>query len=112
MVVAVPGMRVMQVTADEIIDMVAVRHCLVPATRSMRVRIGMCAAGVSRRAGSRIPAVDGDDMFVVMAVVRRMQMTIMQIIDMVAVTDGSVTAAGGVHVAVAGVSFVGHVVSP
>ena len=46
--------RMMQVVADQIIDMIAVRHRLVPASRTMNVGCIMPRASVLRCAPLRI----------------------------------------------------------
>lgn len=54
MIVAVVAVRVMQMAVDEVIDMVAMRHRLMPATGAMNVIAGMGPAGVRRGTAARI----------------------------------------------------------
>lgn len=88
MVVAVITVRVVQATADKVIDVIAVRHALVSTGWAMYVT---CAAlpwsALRRICGARL-----DDMLVDVVSVRMMQVPIMQVVDMIAVTDGSMTA--------------------
>ncbi len=103
MIVAVAGVRVVEVTVDEIVDVIAVRHRVVSATWAVGMvgRVGL--AGVRRRACRRIRRVDGDHVFVVVPLVGAVQVTIVQVVDVVAVSDRDVTAAGTVYVRVIGV---------
>src|SRR5262245_31942573 len=57
-VVAVIAVRVVQVAADEVVGVVAVRHRLVAATRAMPMALVVLAAVVARGAGSRVGAID------------------------------------------------------
>ena len=88
------AVRVVQMTADEIIDMVAVWNGLVSTTGSVDVAFVMlgtrmiwCAPGLVPRAGFENVVVDVVAMYVV-------QMTVVQIIDMAVVFDGDVAATG------------------
>jgi hypothetical protein len=92
-VVAVVAVRVMQVARDQVIGMVAVWHRLVAAARAMPMVRVMPAAAVVRRATVGIPRAHGDDMLVVMAIVRVMKMAVMEIIDVAIVAHGDVAAA-------------------
>jgi hypothetical protein len=87
-VVAVITVRVVQATADKVIDVIAVRHALVSTGWAMYVT---CAAlpwsALRRICGARL-----DDMLIDVVSVRMMQVPIMQVVDMIAVTDGSMTA--------------------
>ena len=54
MVIAVVAVWKMQVTIDEIANVVAVRNGLVPTVGAVDVPLGMAGAGVVRRATQRI----------------------------------------------------------
>ncbi|MEP7455840.1 hypothetical protein [Phyllobacterium sp. SB3] len=100
MIVAVIPMRMMQVTIDKIINVIAMWHGLMATIRSVDVRGIMTGATVLRRAFRRVLLTDLDDVFIDMVAVRMVKMAVMQIINMVAVTYGSVTATGFVFVIV------------
>ncbi len=59
MVVAVIAVRMMQVTVDEVVDMVAVRHGLMTATRAVNVTGLVTRAAMLRGAAGRVLATDG-----------------------------------------------------
>lgn len=50
MIVAVPPMRMVQVSGDEVVDMITVRHRFVAAATPMLVGLVVRAARVGRRA--------------------------------------------------------------
>jgi hypothetical protein len=90
MIIAVITMRVVQVAIDQIIHMITMGHCFMAAIWSMDMALGMAfcrggaAVGVSR--------VNGDYMLVHVVMVRVVQMTIVQVIDMAIVFDSCVAA--------------------
>ena len=90
-VVAMIAMGMMQPSTHEVIDVVAMRYCLMSAGRSMRVR-----AAYLRRALHGICGIDCDNMFVDMVVVRMVEMTIMKVIYMAVMPNCSVPAARAV----------------
>ena len=93
MVVAVVAVRVVQVPVHEVVHVVAVRHGLVPATRSVNVTRIMTAALVCRRALVGIGIAHLDSMLDHGPVVGdMMQVPVVQVVDMVAVPDTGVLA--------------------
>lgn len=60
MIVAVVAVGVVQVSRDEVIDVVAVRHLLVTAGGAVGVRFVVTTASVVRGAGRRVGRVDGN----------------------------------------------------
>lgn len=115
MVVAMSAMRMVQMPVDQIVDMVAVRHGLVSAARTMPVVLRMAIAGMVRGAGGRIARVDVQDMLVDMIAVRMMKVTVVKIVYVVAVPYGDMAAAGAMLVWMIVVNLVlvvGHVASP
>lgn len=99
MIVAMVAVRMMQVTADQIVDMVAVRHGLVAAAWAVHMLPVVATAAVAGRATFGIGRADRDHMLVDAVAMRVVQMTILQVIDMAVVLDRGVAAAGSVAVA-------------
>jgi hypothetical protein len=97
------AMRMVQMAIDQIIDMVAMRHGFMPATRPMDMPGGMAGAGVIGRAIGRIGRRRFDPVFIDMVAVQVMEMPVMQIIDMVLVADGGMAAGRAVLMRVLGV---------
>lgn len=94
-IVTVTVVGMVQVTIDEIIHMVAVRHGLVPATRSMLMNGVVAAAIVIGRAAVRVFRTDFEDMFLNRHRARGNRMVkvpVMKVIDMTRMFDGSVAA--------------------
>ena len=89
------AVAVVQSAIDQIIQVIAMRHGGVSATV-------MPAPAICRRAICRVGRADFYDMFVVMIAVQRMQMAIVQIIGMVAVQHGQVSAIRTVNVGMIG----------
>lgn len=58
MVIAVVTVRVVQVTVDQVVDVIAVRHGRVTAVGAMGVRAIVAGAGVVGCAGRRVGVVD------------------------------------------------------
>lgn len=96
MVIAVTIVRMMQVSVDEVIDMITMGHRLVPATGTM----DMSVTDMIRRTGHRIHIRDFYDMLVHMTFVRVMQVSVMQIINMITVLYGGMTTARAMGVVV------------
>lgn len=88
-VVAMTIMWVMQPSVHQVIDVITVRHLFVSAARTMRMR----APGLGRAAHG-VGIANLDNMFVDMIFMRVMQMTIVQIIDMVVMAQSRVAAVG------------------
>ena len=106
MVVAVTIVRVVQAAIDQVINMVAVRDSRVAA-------IGAAAAGARhRRTVSRVGFTDFDGVLVVVALVRKMQVAIVQVANMIAVLDAQMTAICAVNMGMVGMGGVGHGESP
>jgi hypothetical protein len=97
-IVAVAGVRVMQVAIDQIIRMLAVRHWLVTAVCAVGVVLRVSVARVSRRATFGVRGVDGQPVFVRVGAVRRMQVAIVEIVSVAFVNDGDVATGRPVHV--------------
>ncbi len=101
MIVAVPGMRVVQATVHQIVDMIAVRHPFVAAARTMLM---LGAAPCAPVAIIRVRPVNRDRMLLdAAAAILVMEVAIVQIVDMAVVTNGGMPAAWPVYVIVVGV---------
>lgn len=94
MVIAVAVVRMMQVTVHQIADMVAMRHRLVTAAGAMDVIGRVAAANVARSTTVGVFGGNFDGvMFHGAAVLLVVEVTVVQIVDVVAVFDGGVAAA-------------------
>jgi hypothetical protein len=96
-VVAVVAVRMVQLAIDQIIRVVAVRHGLVPAPRSVTVP-GVVAVVVPRGARGRVGAVHLQAVVVHVVPVRVVQVPVVQVIDVPVVADGRVSAVRSVLV--------------
>ncbi|WP_186064821.1 hypothetical protein [Burkholderia gladioli] len=92
MVVAVITVWMMQVAIDEIVNVIAMRHRFVAATRPVNMPRFMTTTLVVGRAALRIDAADLDHVLVNMVPMGMMQVPIMQIINVVTVLNPRVTA--------------------
>lgn len=112
-VVAVIAVRMVQMTVDQVIDVVAVRHRFMPAARPMHMTGAMAGTVVLRRAAVRVGGADGDHVLVDMVAMHVMQVAVMQEIDVAFVAHRGVTALRAVLVVVMGVlGATGHRRSP
>lgn len=112
-VVAVVAVRMMQMTVDQVIDVVAVRHRFVPAARPMHMTGAMASAVMLRRAAVRVGCADDDYVLVDMVAMHVMEVAVMQEIDVAFVAHRGVTALRAVLVVVMGVlGATGHRRSP
>ena len=112
MVVAMVAMRMMQVSIDQIIDVIAMRHGFVSAARPMHVSGVMPRAAVLRRAGIGIGRGHLDHMLVDMIAMGMMQMAVMEVVHVTAMLHGRVPATGAMDMRMVGmrrVLAVGHV---
>jgi hypothetical protein len=110
-IVAVIAMRVVQMIADAIIDMPAVGHRLVTAARAMHMTGVVTAAAMVGGASIRVGGRYLDRMLVDMPFMRVVQMAVMQIVDVLFVMHGLVSAAGTVLVRMFGMVWGGASVS-
>jgi hypothetical protein len=92
-----------KVTVDEIVDMVAVGHGGMSAARSVDVIGGVAAALVLGRARRRVGGVHLELVFFHLAALGMVQVTVMKIVDVIAVLNGGVAAARPVLVRMVGV---------
>lgn len=108
MIVAVAAARVVQVAADPVVDVVAVRHRLVATSGAVGVGRIVSAAGVRGRAGGGIRPVHGDHALVDVVAVPPVEMALVEEVVVVTVPDGRVTAAGTVLVRMVVMGRVAH----
>lgn len=96
-VVAVIPVRVVEVTVDEVVDVISVGDRLVAATGPVDVVARVCVA-VVRRAAGRVRGVDLEGVLFNGAARGVMQVTVVHVVDVIPVLDGGVAAAGAVNV--------------
>jgi len=102
-VVAMIAMRMMQVAVDQIVQVIAMRHGVVPASRTVHVPRLVPTALVIGRAAIRVGRRDFQSVFVHVIAMRVMQMAVVEIVDMIAVPDGRMFAGRAVLVIMMGV---------
>jgi len=88
--------RVMQMSIDDIVDMVAVRNCLMSTLSAVGMARVVSGARMGRRAASRIRLARGENVLVDMSLVEMMQVPVVKIILVAIVFDGLVPAVGPV----------------
>jgi hypothetical protein len=93
-IVAVTAVRVMQMIADPVVGVIAMRHGLVAATGPVDMSGIVTAAAMTGSAALRILGRHLDHMLVDVTLVRMMEMPLVQIIGMSMVTHGRMAAAG------------------
>lgn len=92
MVIAMRAMGEVQMTGDQIIDMVSVRHGLMSAVRAMAMSGLMPLTAMGRRASSRVLHGDTEPMFIDMVTMRMMKMSVMEIVGVAIMGDGRMPA--------------------
>lgn len=102
-IVAVIAVGMVKVSLNKIVDMVAVRHGGMPAPRSMDMVGGVAAALVLGRARRRVGRVHLELVLLHLAALWVVQVTVMKIVDVIAVLNGRVAAARPVLVRMVGV---------
>jgi hypothetical protein len=107
-IVAVAGVIVVQVTGNEIVDVVAVRDLRMSASRPVLVRAFVPTAPVRAAARRRVLRVDADGVLVDVPIVRMVQVAVMQVIGVAFVQNGLMAAARAMLVVVFLVNTVAH----
>jgi hypothetical protein len=97
-IVAVVRVRVVQMTGDEVVDMVAMRNRLVTTTDAVDVAAVVALAGMLWGTPLGVLDVDLEHVLVDVITVRMMQVALVQVVEMIAVRNGRVAAAGPVLV--------------
>jgi hypothetical protein len=111
-VVAVVAVRVVQVAFDKVVNVVAVGDGFMAATGAVDVLGIVAIASVGGGAVGRIGSGDVERVFIDMASVRVMQVTVVQVVDVVAVLDGGMPAVLAVLVVMLGVGLATHIQAP
>jgi hypothetical protein len=88
MVVTVILVRMMQATVDQVVDVVAMRHRLMAALWTVFVICRVIEALLHRRTSCRILVVRLDHVLVNMIPMRMMQVSIVQVVDVITMADG------------------------
>jgi hypothetical protein len=101
-IVAVTGVWMMQMVPDTVIGVGAVRHRLVAATRAVDMSSVVTAAAMTGGALIRVFGRYLDHVLVDVALVRMMQVTLVEVIDMARVAHRRVAAAGAMLMCMAG----------
>jgi len=94
MVVAMIAVGMMKMSIDEIVDVISMRHSLMPAPRPMHVSGRMPGALMLRRADVRVLRRNLDGVLVHVPSVHVVQMAIMEIIDVIAMLHSRMPTAG------------------
>ncbi|HUB50198.1 MAG TPA: hypothetical protein VMB73_34945 [Acetobacteraceae bacterium] len=97
------AVRMVKMAVHEVIHVIAMRHGFMPATGAMHMSWLMSRAAVAWRAVVRICRAHFDHVLIDMIAMGMMKMAIMQIVHVVAMTNGGMTAAGAVLMIVIGV---------
>ena len=101
MIVAMVTVRMMQMSIDEIVHMIAVRHRLMPTVRTVLMGRFMCAAVMCRRAGIGIFIRDLNAMLFHLTILAlMMQMPIVEIVCVAVVLNRGVPTVGAMLVVV------------
>lgn len=108
MVITVAVVRVVQVALHQVVDMVAMRDRFMSTAFPMNVTGIVSRTGVTRCALVRVGFADLEYVLVNVARMRRMQVAIVEIVDVTVVQDGSVTTAGAMRMIMIFVNRVTH----
>ena len=92
MIVAMVPVGMMQVTVDQIVDVIAVRDGLVATSGTVHVARLMSRAPMLRRAAVGIARRNLDHVLVDVIAVRVMQMPVVEVVRVIAVPNGGVAA--------------------
>jgi hypothetical protein len=104
-VVAVVAVRVVQVAVDEIVDVIPMRHRLMTATGAVLMPRFVPLAAMLGRAAIRVFRSHVDDVLVDVVAVHMVQVPVVQVVNMIAMTYRRVAAVGAVLVRVIGMMW-------
>lgn len=111
MIVAVGLMGMMQVPGDQIVRVVPVRHGLVAAGLAVHMDSLMARAGVGRRASRRVAGINPDQALVDVPLVCTVQVSIVQVVDVILMANRDVAAGLTVNMGVVGMRVMRHAAS-
>ena len=100
MIVTMVAMRMVQVSFDEVVGVVAVRDGRMSAIVAVAMLGAMAAALVAGRAGGGVLLVDGEPVLVGVPLVGMVEVAVVEIVHVPFVDDRGVTAVGAVDVVV------------
>jgi len=106
-VVAVAAVGMVEVSVDEVVDVVAVGNGFVAAAGAVDMGGVMSATSVFWGADSRVDRRESDAVLIDVAVMQVVQMAIVEIVDVILMLDGGVAAAGFVLVRMFGMGVAG-----
>lgn len=106
-VIAMVAVRMVQVSIHQIIDMVAMRYCVMTATGTVHMRGVVCTAFMIRCATVRIGARYLDHVLIDVIAMGVVQVPVVQIVDVAVMADGRMTATRTVGVRMRRVRRVG-----
>lgn len=110
--VAVATVRMVEMPLHQVVDMVAVRDGFVTAAGTMQVPCVVTTARVRGRTVRGIRTTHRERVLVHVPVVRVVEMTVVEVVDVAVVLDGGVSARRAVDVIVLRVNLVAHGLSP
>ena len=96
MVVAVPVVWVVEMSIDQVADVIAVGDGFMAAARPMNVAILMTSTVVTGSAMGRVSVVHFDLALIDVVAVGSVEVTVVQVADVIAVLDGGMTTIGAV----------------
>jgi hypothetical protein len=105
-IVAMVAVGMVQMSIDQVVGMVAMRHGFVSAAWAVPMRRIMSAAAVVRRAAVGIRRAHFDDVLIDVILVRVMEMAVVKVIDVTLMADRDMTAARLVDMRMVGVNRV------
>lgn len=99
-VIAMVAVLVMKAPCNQIVDMVTMRHGFMAAVRAVDMAMIVANTVLDRTAAIGVVTIHFDDMFINVIAMGMMEVSIMQVVDMVAMLDGHMAAAGAVFMVV------------
>jgi hypothetical protein len=97
MIVAMVAVRMMEMSVDQVVHVIAMRHRFVPASGLMHVGSVVTTATMLGCAPVRIGRREFDHMLVDVVAMDVVQVPIMQVVDVTVVTDGGVPTIGAMN---------------
>jgi hypothetical protein len=93
-IIAVIAVHVVQMTGNQVVNVIPVGNCLVSATWAMLVALFVPSANVIGSTSCRIGRGSFDHVFIDMAVMQEMQMSVVQVVDVAVVLHSGMSAVG------------------